>query len=342
MTTDDFKKFKAIIFGDKCRDADATKFIADTKNVWSPAITGNVAILGIEDVEPLRNEFSYPVIQKNMINFAASGAGTGLYYAIPCHDVDTVRTLDELSHFGNISVEYNPTNRVGGSLTNIPHLVASSPGFITLTNDSSINVDFEQDVSNIFIDFPTSGPGGFEVAVITTKTGSNDGVRAFADGSSGAPFVITRGATPVGCTNGIYEGQFGEECDPKSALLSNTTDVCNQSCKCLKNFPGVCPPPPPVKASSSVVVASGAPASSGSAVASHSAGGSQGGSPTHGTGSGSAVGTGSSYVYPTASGSSGTEVVGIEIIFVIDIVEICPAGQTGKFLTRRRSRLQSR
>jgi hypothetical protein len=49
MTTADFAAFKAIIIGDNFGSSDVTliQFLADTKNVWGPAVTGNIVIHGI-------------------------------------------------------------------------------------------------------------------------------------------------------------------------------------------------------------------------------------------------------------------------------------------------------
>ncbi|KAH8898388.1 hypothetical protein GQ53DRAFT_802736 [Thozetella sp. PMI_491] len=354
MTVDDFKKFKAIVVGDKCKGDDDWATFADAKDKWSAAITGNMAIVGIESIVELRDGFSYNVLQKNMINFAASGSGTGLYYAVPCHDVDTPHVLDELSNFGNFTVQTNPTNLARGSLSNTPHLVAHSPAFITYPDDSVIKVDFIQDVSNLFLDFPEHGPNGFEVAVITTNTGNTLGYRNFADGSTGAPFVVTRGAVPVGCSNGVYEGQFGEECDPLSPLLSNATGICDKSCKCLKDFPGVCPPPAVVSSSvapSSTLAGSGSSSLGGGASTQtgvYSPTGGRGGNggytqsdvytktggsgPDHGH---TDIYTSTKVYYPPTSvggyPSTVTEVqdvVGVEIVFIVEIDERCPEGQT--------------
>jgi hypothetical protein len=48
MTTVDFTKFKAIIMSDpSCGGGtDSIKFLDDSKAVWSPAITGNMILIG--------------------------------------------------------------------------------------------------------------------------------------------------------------------------------------------------------------------------------------------------------------------------------------------------------
>lgn len=49
MSTRDFSKFKAIILSDpSCGlGVDSIQFLDDTKTTWSPAITGNIILIGI-------------------------------------------------------------------------------------------------------------------------------------------------------------------------------------------------------------------------------------------------------------------------------------------------------
>ena len=47
MTTADFASYKAIIISDpNCGTLDQIQFLEDTKNVWSPAVTGNMIVIG--------------------------------------------------------------------------------------------------------------------------------------------------------------------------------------------------------------------------------------------------------------------------------------------------------
>ena len=68
------------------------------------------------------------------------------------------------------------------------------------------------------------------------------GTQQFANGHSGLPYIITRGATPAGCGNGIYEPSLGEECDDNNTVDG---DGCSKSCKCESGKPkgdGTCLP----------------------------------------------------------------------------------------------------
>jgi len=47
MTTEDFSKFKAIVIGDpNCGSLSQIDFLEETKAVWSPAVTGNIILIG--------------------------------------------------------------------------------------------------------------------------------------------------------------------------------------------------------------------------------------------------------------------------------------------------------
>jgi hypothetical protein len=47
MTTADFASYKAIIISDpNCGTLDQIQFLEDTKQVWSPAVTGNMIVIG--------------------------------------------------------------------------------------------------------------------------------------------------------------------------------------------------------------------------------------------------------------------------------------------------------
>jgi hypothetical protein len=48
MTTADFAAFKAIVISDPdCGDVSSIKFLEDTRDVWSPAVTGNMILIGM-------------------------------------------------------------------------------------------------------------------------------------------------------------------------------------------------------------------------------------------------------------------------------------------------------
>ena len=50
MTTADFAKYKAIVIGDQyCQvDTNQLNVFADTKDVWGPAVSGNIIVIGMK------------------------------------------------------------------------------------------------------------------------------------------------------------------------------------------------------------------------------------------------------------------------------------------------------
>src|SRR6267378_579369 len=106
MTTGDFAQYRAIVFGDPtCQDTpDPTLTVAETnKATWSAAVTGKMVVIGSA---PISRQLLGQAKQltTNAMNFAASGAGTGLYMSLSCYyfdaPVDTpVSVLSELGDF---------------------------------------------------------------------------------------------------------------------------------------------------------------------------------------------------------------------------------------------------
>lgn len=91
MTTVDFAQYKAIIISDPdCGSLDTIKFLEDTRNVWSPAVTGNIVLIGTDPTYHFSRDGAQTLID-NSIKFAAAGttpAGvhqTGLYFALSCY-----------------------------------------------------------------------------------------------------------------------------------------------------------------------------------------------------------------------------------------------------------------
>ncbi len=106
-----------------------------------------------------------------------------------------------------------------------------------MANSSALSTVDDADLSNwscsvheVFSSYPTSGMNGFEPLAIA-RDATGEGQKDFADGTSGIPYIISRGATPLGCGNGVVDHQYGEECDdgPSNGAPSS---LCSKSCKC--------------------------------------------------------------------------------------------------------------
>jgi cysteine-rich repeat protein len=259
MTTQQFAQYKAIIIADEFGSSDLTmiQFLADTANTWGPAITGNIILLGADP-----SNHGKTVLIDNSIQFAVAGQGTGFYFALSqMYDQIAVSNVPALSYFGNFTVE--------GQLScyDEVHIEASSPAINTLTDAYLSN--WGCSVHEAFSDFPTTGLLGFQTIAIADGVVA-PGTLSYADGHTGLPYIITRGATPSGCGDGAWQSQYGEECDDGS---KNGTpgDPCSISCKCLSGKPkgdGTCYPanntvPYPPTTGKASGAASGSPKPSG-------------------------------------------------------------------------------
>lgn len=238
-TTADFEKYKAIVIPDPtCSTIDAINFFDSTKAIWSPAVTGNIILIG---TDPSWHSASQPgalTLIDNAVQFSASGNGTGLYFSLSCYYQDDAgATVDSLSYFGDITVRGNL------ECYNNAHLVADSTALGTL-DDAALS-DWSCSVHEVFSSYPTTGRFGFvPLAIAEGATGA--GQKDFADGSNGVPYIIVKGATPVGCGDGIWDPSLEEECD-EGPLNGTPESNCSSSCKCLNGAgsAGVCSPPAP-------------------------------------------------------------------------------------------------
>jgi cysteine-rich repeat protein len=182
------------------------------------------------------------VLIDNSINFAVAGKSstgaqnTGFYFSLSqYYTAIAVSSVPALSYFGNFIVEGNL------DCYNQAHIVASSPAIATLTDDYLSN--WSCSVHEAFSTYPSVGLQGFQAIAIADGVVA-PGTQTFGDGHSGLPYILTRGATPAGCGNGIYEPSLGEECDD-GTNNGASGDPCSASCKCLSGKPkgdGTCYP----------------------------------------------------------------------------------------------------
>ncbi|KAH6667999.1 hypothetical protein B0J14DRAFT_176321 [Halenospora varia] len=251
MTTADFAKFKAIIIGDDFGSSSLSlvQFLVDTKNVWGPAVTGNVIVHGAD-----QSNHGKTVLIDNSIKFAAAGTTTGLYFSLSqYYDSIEVANVDALSYFGTFEV------RGQLSCYDKVHIVASSPAIDTLTDAYLSN--WGCSVHEAFSAYPSVGLNGFQAIAIADGVVA-PGTQNYGDGHSGLPYIITRGATPAGCGDGHWDPSIGEECDDGNVIDG---DGCSKSCKCESGKPkgdGTCYPSnstTPIPSGGPVVSPSGTP-----------------------------------------------------------------------------------
>lgn len=234
MTTADFERYKAIIIADpNCGAIDDIAFLDTTKAAWSPAVMGNIILIGTDPGFHSSSREGALTLIDDAVTFSASGNGTGLYFSLSCYyDADEATTVDSLSYFGDINVR--------GQLAcyNDAHLVANSSALGKL-DDAALS-NWSCSVHEVFTDYPTTGLYGFEpLAIAEGATGS--GLKSFADGSSGVPYIIVKGATPAGCGDGVWDPTLDEECDD-GPLNGTPGSECSSSCKCLtgSKVSGIC------------------------------------------------------------------------------------------------------
>jgi hypothetical protein len=107
LTTFDFRLYKALVIPEGLCNGDYSAAIAN-RHVWSPAVTGNVIVVGTSELLALDNISpgdTRPVheLTRKGLRFATSAPGsTGAYISRGCHSGDDVERL--LDPFGTFNV----------------------------------------------------------------------------------------------------------------------------------------------------------------------------------------------------------------------------------------------
>lgn len=136
MTTADFASYDAIVLGDPhCRSGTSAIAAAmANKNVWGPAVTGNVILIGTDtEWHASFGDGNRELVTKKGIAFAADVAGkTGAFITLSCYYHGTaantpVPLLDTLSSFGNFTMR-------GVGCFNNAHIVATHPALTGITD----------------------------------------------------------------------------------------------------------------------------------------------------------------------------------------------------------------
>jgi len=265
MTASQFATYRVLVLGDKgCANLNAVSAAVANRAVWGPVVNGNVLIAG---TAPTAN--GAHLVTERAIRFAAFSPGkTGLYASLSCYyqnaEPGTYVTL--LEPFGDFEVQ-------GGSCHNSAHIVANHPALDMLTDEAMSN--WPCSVNSSFTSFPMANFAPWSVAMYPAPEEGEMGtmgigVQAYVDGSFGAPYILARGATLMGCGDGwampMEECDFGievngmpgvacsatcrlnwcgdgkvsagEDCDPKAPGMAS----CPSACRLMTAPP---PPPPP-------------------------------------------------------------------------------------------------
>jgi cysteine-rich repeat protein len=213
MTAADFAQYNALILGDPTCVTDPSPAAPAAANaaVWSSAVTGNVIIFGTD--EELHGKTQ---VTTNGISFATSGATTGAFISLSCYYWFAPATpVDVLNGFGSFVAQS------AGSCFNDAHIVASSPALAGLT-DAYLS-GWGCSVHETFASYPTST---FTPLTIALEGGA--GAMTFADGTTGIPYMLARGAVPVKCGDGIVNPP--EACDD-GAANGTCGDACSSICQ---------------------------------------------------------------------------------------------------------------
>ncbi|KAK6510558.1 hypothetical protein TWF506_009663 [Arthrobotrys conoides] len=227
MTTNDFKKFKAIVIGDPIStDPDRLEPLMENRQTWGNAIEGNVILIGTDT----SNHYSdAQTLMSNGIAFAATGKGTGLYFSLSkYYGAKNKTTVPILDIFGNFEVRGDLNAEEQENCYDEVHIVARNQVLDGITDQVLSN--WSCSVHEAFVTFPSSGTESF-VPLAIAQDVPGEGSRDFSDGTSGIPYILVRGASPIGCGNGKLDP--GEECDDGN---TNDGDGCNSACRFEAGF----------------------------------------------------------------------------------------------------------
>lgn len=153
MTTSDFASYNAIILPDPFFGLPfLLQYLVDTKTVWSPAITGNMIILGVEPSWFSPAKQGAVDLINDGLRFAVNGSTTGLFFVIPT-SLDQVQTsgqVEALSEFGDFTMRIRDMNLCYDTV----HLSGTSASFPSLTNSGLDHWGCR--VNEIFESYPSS------------------------------------------------------------------------------------------------------------------------------------------------------------------------------------------
>ncbi|KAF3187092.1 hypothetical protein TWF788_002670 [Orbilia oligospora] len=227
MTTDDFKKYKAIVIGDPIStDPDRLEPLMENRQTWGNAIEGNVILIG---TDTSNHYYDAQTLMSNGIAFAATGKGTGLYFSLSkYYGAKNKTTVPILDIFGNFEVRGDLNAEEEENCYDEVHIVARNQVLDGITDQVLSN--WSCSVHEAFVTFPSSGTESF-VPLAIAQDVPGEGSRDFSDGTSGIPYILVRGASPIGCGNGKLDP--GEECDDGN---TNDGDGCNSACRFEAGF----------------------------------------------------------------------------------------------------------
>ena len=185
-TTADFAAFDAIVIGGSAMgDVNIWNVADGSKNIWSPAVTGNIVIIGSDPEEHAPANPSPKRYVQQAILFAADEPkpGPGLYVELHDYMPVSVTNLSFMSYFGVFPVW-------SATCGDIAHKIAIHPVLDSL-NDANLGGWSCTPHAGF-----TSWPPGFAPLAMDVSAGSRKLYTA-CDGSIGFVFLIASGVEPI-------------------------------------------------------------------------------------------------------------------------------------------------
>ena len=186
-TQAEFAAYQAIILGDPtCGSPGVADFYlgapAANTATWSPAVTGNIVIIG---TDPVFHSFQGgEALTRRGVDFTVDNPGeTGLYITLSCyyHDTAPNTPVPALNGFGTFTVK-------GVGCFNDAHITATHPALAGLTDDDLSN--WSCSVHEAFDGYPSA----FQVLAIAENAGTE---YTAPDGTVGTPYILARGERVV-------------------------------------------------------------------------------------------------------------------------------------------------
>jgi hypothetical protein len=187
MKAADFASYRAIVFADgMCSGNSSLKAAIANQDVWGPAVTGNVIVMGDHPGTSALSTTAAQDFIQNALVFAGAAGSTGAYIALGCY-MSSAKPIDVpiLKPFGQFSVVQQ--NGCSDSV----HLVASDPSLNALSDTNMSGWKCTSDAE--FVNWASS----FMPLVVATNVPGQ-----FVDPSTGAivsPYILVHGAlvTPL-------------------------------------------------------------------------------------------------------------------------------------------------
>lgn len=220
QTTAYFAEFRALVVGDTGSTPSVvyTSHLANSKELWSPAVTGNVFIAGADPVDHgglnINGSSGAATLIRNGLSYAVNDEeNTGLY----------LTTSDQFPSAASSALSGLGAGWSGEQIHRNPvHVVASHPVTTGLTDASLSNWGYS--VHYRFLSWPTNF---FPLAINVDSAGPWSG----ADGVKGYPYILVRGEANLEGYNPSVPETFGDTefgtdvADPVSTAYGNYHDT---------------------------------------------------------------------------------------------------------------------